>query len=134
MNIADEIAFNTMRYTCSSETATAPRYGGFTKYFKGGAGANSKIKLGSFATILPGGVHFFIFQPGVGVTAEIYKDDEYSSPVVVLDRDNTYKNIDVLPFHKYTIYLTNNSPATIKNQSVSVGGTVMRNDDTFAII
>lgn len=115
MNIADEIALNTMRYKCSIPTPIEGDV--IKKTFTQTIEPNTTVKLGSFIAMLPGTLKFLLLFPSgysENVTVTIFRDDEVSTPLATLTKKDYIKNIDVLPFYSYRIFVTNNHSASIQ--------------------
>lgn len=131
MNIADEIALNTMRYKYPYDYDVNTTQWFNAKKIKQTVGVNKKVELGSFVTLLSGQIEVFNVQYSQNAVIEIYKDDE-STPICVLDKNNGAQFLVVLPFHKYTAYGTNNksSPQEVK---LTVSAGLIPNEKTLVI-
>lgn len=129
MNIADEIALNTMRYHYFSGDNMVGS--NVERTFQQRIDPNATEKVGSFITTLPGTLRFVFYHHVRNTKIHIYMDD-ILTPIDELTGGNNTKDIKVLPFHTYKIFMVNND-SSAHVLGISIDGVTKFNDNTFII-
>lgn len=128
MNIADEIALNTLRYRYSQyQDITEDKI----KSLKQTVGPNTKVNIGSFNTLFSGILSVSFFPEKRDTMIEVYKDNE-SIPILTIDYNKGNQKMPVSAFHTYTVYAANNTSSQTE-LGANVYGRLIPNDKMLAI-